>query len=137
MQDEAFIEITAFITSLRSQPWVHGLMAFRAMKLAARLADKEKGLRRKIHDLLMEPLAAANMEDTRKNLLFNLAYGLSAKLVANAANLFEPDPVWQKKFLVRRAAAYNQTGHPLAKQAQKDLARFLMDSPVTFSESLK
>ena len=79
----------------------------------------------------------ANLEETRKIIVSNLAFGISPEHLARAVNLFEPDPVWQKKFLVRRAAAYRQTSHPLAKKAQDDLARFFKDSSVTFSESLK
>jgi hypothetical protein len=74
---------------------------------------------------LEEPFSVGMQDDLRRFVRIRLT-GLPpvTPRCVEAYEAFEPHPIWQEPILRGRAACYREGSHPLARRAERDLARF-------------
>ena len=109
----------------------------RSLYLVQKLADENKNMTRKLHDILSVPFSVRVLDHTRLRILFNLADRLGSAETARAVKLFEPDVPWERHFLSRRLWAYKETDDPMARKAAQELNEFLRNEPIKISDTIK
>ena len=122
-------------TRLRTDPWANRTIIRRAMGLATELAKRQPPMAKGLYVLFDAPFAVRVLDDYRQQTLLDIGAGIGLASGAEAVGRFEPHVPWAEAFLRYRAQSYAAAGSPLARQADKDLQRFLNDRTSSFSET--
>jgi spermidine synthase len=134
---KALKSLEALFSRLRYDPWTLRTLMNRSLYLVQKLADENKNMTRKLHDILSVPFSVRVLDHTRLRILFNLADRLGSAETARAVKLFEPDVPWERHFLSRRLWAYKETDDPMARKAAQELNEFLRNEPIKISDTIK
>ncbi len=118
------------IQTLETDPWAFEPTLLRALRLARPIAKRDPEVGRRIFDRLQRPLPAYLLDDLRRRILVDLARELDfAGLCVEAFGASEPSTPWTEAFLRLRLTCYREAGHRRAALAERELERFLSESP--------
>jgi spermidine synthase len=138
---EAVESLHKFFLAVRSDPWVDQDLIRRSLTRTELMAaaDKSRETAGRFYDVLREPLAVWNCEVDRRARLITLAMHFdgekAGKYTASALANFEPDVLWERKFLEVRSNCYRAINSPRAAQAKRDLDEFMNNEAFTADSS--
>ena len=129
--EEANATMGSALASLRVDPWPMHALITRTINLAVEMADGNKtgngGLA--IYRALQKPFAVYNNDEVRMFALMRVGIsidrGRAGRHLLLSVEAAEPDIPWNLGFLRIRSACYTAFQHPLAEDAENDLADFL------------
>jgi hypothetical protein len=123
---QAFAAIHQALIRYRTVPWAtyHSMRALLAQ--LEELAKGDAALATQAFELLAKPFAVSALELDRRTTRLNIAMlGNEPGRCVEALRSFEPYPLWNERALGQRALCYQRAKHPLAQQAEDDLADYM------------
>ncbi len=135
--DEATTLLEQAFVLHRSTPWAWKPLTDRALRLALELNTIDRRLGLRLLPALAQPFAVRAQESARLDAAFRLSVGQPDKsLCVEHLRPFEPHIPWDEEFLRARHACYEGVNHPLLRQAERDLLRFLNQAGMRFDAGL-
>lgn len=123
--------VSAFVR-YRTDPWPSQIAMGHALSLATELAAARPAMAPILFEALSEPFSVAALEEPRRLVLIGLAsLGGGPERCGRALEGLEPDVPWRGDVLRFRAACYERTGDPRARQARRELDAFLAGAPAS------
>ena len=110
---------------LRSDPWMVEHIRAKTFDAAISVAQADPRQAPTLLQALSEPFAVCYADESRRASAGVIAEGLDAATVAHFVESFEPHVPWSQRFLTYRRKAYQDAGHRLAAQADRDLQDFV------------
>jgi hypothetical protein len=121
---QAGAALATMFARLSRDPWVLSPLVKPTMGLLTQIADADAPSRRRLFDLLAQPLAGNRFEHQRKLARLMIAEDLGQEAVLEALAALEPNPPWLGELLELRAKTYAAAQHSLAEKAQRDWEEF-------------
>ena len=134
---EAAALLERFLQSTHDNAWQDQNLIRRSLSRAEIIAKAapSKATARRFYEILSTPLAVWNCNADRLARLVTLGLQLDAvkpgKCTAAALAAFEPNVLWQRKFLEVRKACYENIHDQRASAAARDLDEFVTDQAFT------
>lgn len=120
--------LAAALRRLRSDPWILEHIRLKAFDAAISVAKADPAQAAKLLRALGEPFAANYADESRRATACVIAEEIGPAAVAQFVESFEPHVPWSQRFLAYRRQAYQNAGHRLAAQADRDLQEFVRTS---------
>ncbi|MEP7015367.1 MAG: fused MFS/spermidine synthase [Verrucomicrobiota bacterium] len=136
-KEDAIKSMETFLLAARKDPWPEQGLIRRSLARTELLArnDSSNNAARSFFDALRGPLAIWNCEGDRLARLLTLGMHADGDKIGPHTGLalapFEPNVMWEKKFLQIRKAFYIATNDSRASRADRDLNRFMTDEAFT------
>jgi len=117
--------LIAAFTKFHADPWPKRLAMRRALTLALAVGKSNPTYARRIGETLRTPFAACSQNETRQDILVQLATSArDLPMLVNALEQYEPYSPWKGEYLSARASAYKAAGHKLQGQAALELSEY-------------
>ena len=135
--EEAAKLLTGFFRAAHFDAWPDQDLIRRSLVQAEVIATTapSKTIARAFYDVLSTPLAVWNCDADRLARLITLGFHLDSakpgKWTATALAAFEPEVLWQRKFLEIRKTCYQNLQDPRAARATRDLDDFVSNQAFT------
>lgn len=135
--EESIKVLEEFFEALRKNPWPNRELIRRTLTRAEQLgnSDRSKTGALVFYNALRNPLALFINESQRVGTLLALGIYLDGdhpgQYTQTALEAFEPNVLWERKFLEIRKACYDAMNNPRAEQARRDLADFMAHEAAT------
>lgn len=129
--------LVKFFQALREDPWPARELIERSLTRVEGIArsDQSKKATGLVYDALRMPFSVFTNETDRLGTLLSLSAYLDdnkpGETTLAALGMFEPYPLWQRKFLQGRRDCYTALNSPLAKQARHDFDEFIEHESAT------
>ncbi|MDB6147392.1 MAG: hypothetical protein JWO45_1056 [Spartobacteria bacterium] len=120
-----------FFIGMRKDPWPDQDLIRRSFNRAEVLvsADSSMAVAQTFYEALRQPLAVSNCQADRLTHLITLGIRADGEKLGShtafALEAFEPNVMWERKFLEVRKACYSAMQNPKAEQASHDLNDFM------------
>jgi spermidine synthase len=134
---EATESLERFLRAVHEDPWPDQDLIKRSLVRAEIMAnsDLSKVTARSLYDILHTPLCVWNCQLDRMTRLITLGMHVDGKnlgdYTSRAIEAFEPNVLWERRFLEIRRACYTATHSPQAKQARRELDDFMNEEAFT------
>jgi hypothetical protein len=128
---EATESLERFLRAVHEDPWPDQDLIRRSLARAENMgkSDSSKVTARSLYHALRTPLCVWNCQFDRMTRLITLGMHLDGnnfgECTTRAIQAFEPNPLWERRFLEIRRACYTAMHNPQAKQARRDLDEFI------------
>lgn len=126
--DEACNLLVTAIQQLRHNPWPMAIIRENAFDAAIEVSGTHPDRASRILDALSEPFLVAVADENRRDCACLIAANGPPEKAVQFVETFEPYVPWSQRFLKFRKQIYTQSGHPLARQADRDLQEFLRNA---------
>jgi spermidine synthase len=122
---DAAQKLRGLFIALRDDPTPDMFAIRPCFRLAVEVAHAEPLSSPLLFDALGKPFSVMLAEEMRLAALADLAPLLKPEIAVRALEVLEPHVPWTEEFLNVRAHLYRAAGHPLALQAEHDLAAYV------------
>ena len=133
---EASVLLERFLEAAHQNAWPDQSLIRRSLVRAEALSTMpNQTCARRFYDILSTPLAVWNCNGERMARLVTLGLqldsGVAGTNTAAAVAAYEPNVIWQRRFLEIRKACYARTNDPRAAKAARDLDNFVTNQAFT------
>ncbi|HEV8290463.1 MAG TPA: fused MFS/spermidine synthase, partial [Tepidisphaeraceae bacterium] len=117
--------LIAAFTRFHDDPWAKRLAMRRGLTLVLAVGRSNPALAKRLGDVLRTPFAAYSQNETRQDVLVQLAgHAHDLPMMVEALGQYEPYAPWKGEYLASRANAYKAAGHKMAGRAAMELLEY-------------
>jgi hypothetical protein len=117
--------LVAAFKRFHEDPWPRRLAMRRGLTLALAVGRSNPALAKRIGESLRTPFAACSQNETRQDVLVQLAGAArDLPMMVEALEQYEPFTPWKGESLSARANAYKAAGHKLEARAREQLSEY-------------
>jgi spermidine synthase len=117
--------LVAAFTRFHEDPWPKRLAMRRGLTLALAVGKSNPTYAKRIGEVLRTPFAASSQNETRQDILVQLATSArDLPMLVDALEQYEPYAPWKGEYLSARANAYKAAKHKLGDKASMELSEY-------------